>query len=266
MGEALSKMDGPDKHRRFSNHLAKFARSALDIVHRNFGSLIYSGGDDVLAFLPVSTSLRCALQLRESFLKLVVPEAPEASLSVGIAIAHSMEHMEDLLQFARDAEKHAKEGDSPEDGEEIDPQFKRNALAVHVHPRGGSPVKVRAQWTRQLPERLKQWTDAYLDGSLSAKSAYDLKRVLGDYRISNTMRWDAALFKAAFAADAARVLSGKANRAQAATALEGVLKRVETWGDAESAIAELIVARRLAAAVRQPWKLKGGGRVLQLAD
>ena len=37
------------------------------IVKRHSGFLIYSGGDDLLALLPVSTALRCARELRLAF-------------------------------------------------------------------------------------------------------------------------------------------------------------------------------------------------------
>lgn len=260
MGAALSGIDDPKLHKLFSKTLAQFAKEAGTIVHANYGSLVYSGGDDVLAFVPVSTAIQCALQLRDKFKEIVVPHAAGSSLSVGVAIGHSMENMEDLLEFAKAAERHAKEGD-----EKIEGNLKRDALAVHVHPRGGSPVTVRGRWNEGLPSRLNRWTAAYLDGTLSSKSAYDLKRLLADYKISEIERWDDPLFARAFPQDAARLLKRKATAAQTSRDIRALLDKITGWRSAEAVINELIVARRLAIAVRQPSKLKGVGRVLPLA-
>jgi hypothetical protein len=50
-----------------------------------------------------------------------------------------MEPLEDLLDYGRAAEMHAKQSRS-EDGAQED----RNALAVHVIKRGGGPVAIRS--------------------------------------------------------------------------------------------------------------------------
>lgn len=262
MGQAISKKTRPEDHRRFSDELAAFAKAVREIVDANHGSLIYSGGDDVLAVLPVSRAIQCAWQLRNRFQELVVPEAEGASLSVGVAVAHSMEHMEDLLQYARAAEKHAKEGDPGQPANE-----KRNALAVHVHPRGGGAVKVRRRWDAATwPLRLKHWTDAYIDGALSNKAAYDMGRLLSTYRISDTRRWPGDLFAQAFAPDAALLLKRKESSEQAKARLQSLFSGISTWAEAQTAVSELLVARRLAAAVRQPRKLKGAHHGLPLED
>ena len=261
MGAALDAINDPDIHRQFSDRLAEFAGEVQAIVQDHYGSLVYSGGDDVLAFVPVKLCIKCADTLRRRFRELVVDKfAPEASLSVGIAIVHAMEHMEDIRKFANEAEKDAKDGDKRTPEEE-----KRNAIAVHVHPRGGSPTRVRGRWGEGLADRLKQWTDAYLSDSLSSKSAYDLKRLLTDYRVAGTeRRWDDAHFQAAFPADAARVLHHKGSSKETAGKIRDLLAGVPNWEAAEAVINELIVARRLAIAVRQPSKLKGGPNVLPL--
>lgn len=265
IGKALSGKTDHRRHQAFSDTLAGFARRAEEIVDDNFGSLVYSGGDDVLAFVPVSRSLRCAIQLRNEFRKLVAPEAPGSSLSVGIAIAHFLDNMEDHLEYARHAEKHAKDGNPDENGR-LDPDLQKDGLAVHVHPRGGAPVKVRARWDGGLPQRLRRWTEAYLDGSLSSKSSYDLRRLLAEYRIDKSRRWDDSSFVAAFPSEAARVLSGKSTTPKAAAEIRAALESAKNWLEAAQKVDEMIVARRFASAVRQPSKLKGVPGVLQLAD
>jgi hypothetical protein len=129
-----------------------------------------------------------------------------------------------------------------------------------MHPRGGAPVRVRAQWNDGLDERLKQWTDAYLDQSLSRKAAYDLRQLALEYK-----SWDSHLFRRAFPDDAARALHGKLASAEMIARIKTLLDPLETPRAAASAVNELIVARRLAVAVRQPSKI-GGNLALQLAD
>ena len=48
--------------------LGNFASSiAPSIVADHGGTLIYSGGDDVLALLPMATAVRCARELEKTF-------------------------------------------------------------------------------------------------------------------------------------------------------------------------------------------------------
>src|SRR5262249_26616706 len=49
MGAAIEKLGSAPEHRTFSKQLARFAGEARDIVEqKHLGSLVYSGGDDVL--------------------------------------------------------------------------------------------------------------------------------------------------------------------------------------------------------------------------
>ena len=60
MGEIIKKQKTPSAHRVLSKALDGFARSARSIVEEHDGRLIYSGGDDVLAFLPLHQAIECA--------------------------------------------------------------------------------------------------------------------------------------------------------------------------------------------------------------
>ena len=61
---------GPALHAALSEALANFALHFVPrIVADHRGTLIYAGGDDVLALLPTSRALACALCLRETFRK-----------------------------------------------------------------------------------------------------------------------------------------------------------------------------------------------------
>ncbi len=136
-----------ERHRNFSARLAEFAEAARKIVEADhLGSLVYSGGDDVLAFVPVSKALDCANELRIDFERRmkqacdeIGPDYKAPTLSVGIGIGHIMEGMGQLLELGRSAEKIAKGGHlTPHD---------RNALAIVIDKRSGGLRSWRAQWT-----------------------------------------------------------------------------------------------------------------------
>ena len=150
MGKAIDGIsrgeDAADRHRRFSKRLAEFAAIARHIVEQeHLGSLVYSGGDDVLAFLPLPTALKCAQSLRHAFEELMKEACPGfksdelPTLSVGLGIGHVLESMGDLLNLGRDAEKLAKGGHLPS-------VRRRNALAVIVDKRSGGRRQWRARW------------------------------------------------------------------------------------------------------------------------
>ena len=72
--------------------LAGFASEAREIVHEHNGVLVYAGGDDVLAFVPVDRSLDCARGLHDTFGQLLQEWGEKVgtkiTLSVGVAIGH----------------------------------------------------------------------------------------------------------------------------------------------------------------------------------
>jgi CRISPR-associated protein Cmr2 len=172
MGKTLSAINSIGRHRDFSRQLAEFAGQAAAAVNAHQGCLIYAGGDDVLAFVPVDRCLACARRLHDKFADLLggfEDEAGQApSLSVGIAIGHCIEPLEDLLEYGRQAEKAAKNPD-------------RDGLAVSLHTRGGAPVHVRAQWRENLDKRLGKWADMHHDELISDKTVFDLRQLAADY-------------------------------------------------------------------------------------
>jgi CRISPR-associated protein Cmr2 len=71
--DALTSMpDGLALHREMSLYLSLFCKKVQVIVHKNEGSLVYSGGDDVLAFLPVHTALVTAHQITKAYRECLV--------------------------------------------------------------------------------------------------------------------------------------------------------------------------------------------------
>ena len=180
MGAALSAMKSADEHRTFSRDLSSFALKARGVIMENHGICIYTGGDDVMAFLPLDTALDCARSLHDRFGNIMGKYG--ASLSVGVAIAHAMESLDFLLQFGRDAEKIAKKGI---DGKAEKRGTDRNGLAVSVYSRGNIPFTVREQWktltdSKKLSEmsieqRVKFFAKCFSNKEIPAKFPYELR-------------------------------------------------------------------------------------------
>ena len=179
MGATLSAMKTADNHRKFSRELSRFAVMARGIVRKNHGVCIYTGGDDVLAFLPLDTVLECSRELHDSFGGLMRKFGnPSPTLSVGVSIAHALEDIELLLQYGRDAERVAKGDD-------------RNGLAVSVRARGNQSITVREQWRDSsvwdhagfmpLDERLAYWAGLFMAGAIPNKFPYELRTNAGFY-------------------------------------------------------------------------------------
>jgi len=97
----------PSIHQMFSRKLSQFALEEVrKIVENNhYGKLIYAGGDDVLAFLPIEEVLKCAYNLQKKFKEVL---SLKASMSAGILIVHHKYPLYLALRKVNEAEKKAK--------------------------------------------------------------------------------------------------------------------------------------------------------------
>ena len=180
MGELIARQDNPEAHRQLSRTLDEFAQKARAIVQNHRGFMVYSGGDDVLAFLPVDQAIACAQELSETFRYQV-----RGTLSAGIAVVHYREPLSILLGNAREAEKAAKNGG-------------RDALAVALHTRGGIPTTVVRRWDNL---RWLELLESFAQGDLTQGLAYEL-RELG-------RAWQDGMNVAYLQAEAERILGRK---------------------------------------------------------
>ncbi len=238
MGAALSALSSADEHRAFSRKLAGFAAEANTIIGQSRGVLVFAGGDDVLAFVPVDTVLECARALYTTFYK-----STEMTLSVGVAIAHFMEPLEDLLGYGRTAESHAKNPRAEDRGQES-----RDGLAVHLVKRGGGPVAVRANWSDDLDRRLTELANHLNDGAIPGRVAADLHQIAQVYD-----DWPPGSVADAIQRDTLRVIAAKQPRRASALdqVRELVRARVTDAGSLRRLADELLVARQIAVALRQ---------------
>lgn len=235
MGKALAQLSSPEQHRAFSATLARFAEEAERIVAQHQGVLVYAGGDDVLAFLPVDKCLECARALHDDFGRRLHPFGA-LTLSIGIAIGHYLENMEDLLDYARTTEKLAKKPD-------------RDGLAVSLHKRSGSPVRVRQPWSLHPDFQLSEYAELLQVQALPSKLPYDLHELVDLYKAQG---WDGHRIEA-MRKDALRIVSAKQPRAgrRFMPRVRQIIESISSVDELERFVEALLVARLLAAVFKQ---------------
>ena len=238
MGDAIKQLDDPGKHRALSKRLSSFAKDVRGIVETTqHGSLIYAGGDDVLAFVPVHQVLYCAKSLARAF-KAALNSGP--TLSIGVAICHHLDPLSDALSLAREAEKVAKRLPG------------KNALCIKLDKRSGETTTIVDHWDK-LDDRLHFFTMLFVADKLPDGVAYEFHKLAAQLRY----------VPAAIPGEVKRILKRK-HAGHGTDALEGeVSTRLRTYlsdldGDStKSSLArlaeELIVARALSAAREQSY-------------
>ncbi|HZO75964.1 MAG TPA: type III-B CRISPR-associated protein Cas10/Cmr2 [Ktedonobacteraceae bacterium] len=168
--------DGMSKHQELSKALDSFSREVKGIVEKHKGALIYAGGDDVLAFLPLHSVLACAEELAKEFSKKLADKFSEhlkdstqgvkkenpPSLSVGIAIVHHLTMLHEALNLGRAAETKAKGVKG------------KNALAITVNKRSGEQYSIAGP-RKALYSTLDEFIDHFHYDRLPRGVAYELQ-------------------------------------------------------------------------------------------
>jgi CRISPR-associated protein Cmr2 len=259
MGTVIDNQTNEDDHRRLSKELSKFAGDVKEIVEKNKGCLIYSGGDDVLAFLPLHTVLDCAKELADTFAKKLSSfkdnQEKPPTLSVGIAVYHHTEPLQDALATMRRAEKEAKSVKG------------KNALAIILSKRSGADTTIKGNWAndrntnKPFDERLKWFIQLHQDDALPDGVAYELRDLWLRFK-------DVETLKKPILAEAIRILKRKYSNQGTTQVSKEILDKLETLiGTQETSIRdlqdklsledlvnEIIVARDFAKAYKQANK------------
>lgn len=152
----------PSLHASISQSLTEFSvRVVPRIVEEHGGKLIYSGGDDLLAALPVESALQCSLELRNAFRSNELMGS-RVGMSAGLAVAHAKEDLRYFLEAARGAERQSKrEG--------------KDRLTLAVLRRSGEHVFTGCAW--DYVPTLQRQVAAFRDGG-SDRWAYQMRRHL----------------------------------------------------------------------------------------
>jgi CRISPR-associated protein Cmr2 len=245
MGRVIDALDSADAHRTFSAALACFAGEARKVVEQDHrGALVYAGGDDVLAFVPLPQAFSCAESLRRRFVDAMNsacrPLAAEPpTLSIGLGVGHVMESMGDLLALARQAEREAKRD--------------RNSLAVIVDKRSGGARSWRCTWSDDPVRALRDAT-ALLDGRLPSRKVYEIASTLARLPKPgecNETRW-ARVLLLEVGRSLTRVEGGALTPESAGLALDERAGYSATYAQVDSWVARMLIARTFAEAKPEP--------------
>ena len=178
LGKRLGRAQAATEHLELSRALRQFALTQVPpiIEDQHRGRIVYAGGDDVLAFLPLEHALSAADAIRAAF----GASQLELTLSAGLVVAHHQAPLDGVLHAVRQAEETAKR------------KYGRDAVVITVLKRSGEQLDVAARWgyaglqeagapvgVLRLVERLRI---AIQSGELSGKLAFDVQREAGAVR------------------------------------------------------------------------------------
>ena len=128
-------MSDANKQAEITKGLANFTKNVPHIVQDNNGFLIYAGGDDVLALLPLENAFGCAAALRHHYLRCFDLKLIPTSLSGAIEFAHVKMPLGKVLRDAHDLlDNLAKDGRG------------RDAIACRVWKPGGMTLEWAMPW------------------------------------------------------------------------------------------------------------------------
>lgn len=157
IGECLKQPDPQDAHTRLSRSLDTFAQRVKEIIPKD--CLIYNGGDDVLAFLPLSWALEKAQALAQAFEETAQAAPVFGAASAGIALVHHSHPLDAALRAARDAEGVAKQVTG------------KAALCLTALKRSGEQETATVKWPDVLT--LKDLVDHLQRGDLAGRFVSD---------------------------------------------------------------------------------------------
>jgi CRISPR-associated protein Cmr2 len=138
-GDSLGKqMSDTTKQKAISHGLNAFTKGMKTIVDDHNGFLIYAGGDDVLAIMPLETALACAQTLRQSYIESFDPSMI-TSISAAVIFAHIKTPLSKVLHDAHHVlDEAAKDGAG------------RDAIAVQVVKQSGKHLLWAMPWIKAL--------------------------------------------------------------------------------------------------------------------
>jgi CRISPR-associated protein Cmr2 len=132
MGDLVNSKKDPGEHRDLSETLDRFTGS---IRIAEPGRLIYAGGDDVCAVLPLDTALATAKTIRENYKKIV-----GGTISAALLIVH---HKEPLREAIRDSHTILDSISKEKAG--------RDAFTILLRKRSGGDRDIHFKWDAENP-------------------------------------------------------------------------------------------------------------------
>lgn len=167
-------MSDANKQQSIANALNTFTAQARKTVEKYNGSLVYAGGDDVMAVLSLEDALPCAEALKEDYLNAFKShptkegnEVIPSTLSGAIVYAHVKSPLTEVLRQSHEVlDKIAKE------------KHDRNALAIRVLKPGGVNLTWGLKWNENPVKNLSAIATAFgesPDEGFSSRFFYSIR-------------------------------------------------------------------------------------------
>jgi CRISPR-associated protein Cmr2 len=145
-GEHLADIEHLEEFQsKLTYHLGEYADSLDNIVKYPHGKLIYSGGDDIAAFVNLQHIFPVLSGIRKRFLeKIVMSDIAEIkndrimTLSGGVCIAHRMTPLSSVLKWAKNMESESKKNPG------------KNSFTLGIMRRGGEIRYTIQKWDYNL--------------------------------------------------------------------------------------------------------------------
>lgn len=197
-----ARVPSPAHHSAISAALNNFSSTVVRYVIEDCcsGRLIYSGGDDVLAMLPVDDLLRAIGLLRSAYSgtesegsegmklgnsyahlkgRLMMMMGSKATASIGAVVAHHQAPLRTVLRDLRAAEHAAK-------------AHGRNAFSIRIMKRAGGEVGATARFSEKRPhKRLVQLVTWLRQEGVSRRAVYHSVRWLHELPELDPQTWAA---------------------------------------------------------------------------
>jgi CRISPR-associated protein Cmr2 len=134
ISECLQQANPRQAHTKLSQSLVDFAARVRDVFKDAPECLIYNGGDDVMAFLPIEWALTKARALAANFEAVACSAPVFGTASAGLALVHHLHPLDAALRAARAAEAQAKQAPG------------KAALCITALKRSGEQVTAVTRW------------------------------------------------------------------------------------------------------------------------
>ena len=158
----------PDVHSSISDYLNKFTRERVAKIVETLGGkgkLVYAGGDDVLAILPLENALEITEQISKAYND-ILGYAPGISISAALLLVHHKEPLREVIREAHEVlEEIAKI------------KSKRNSVAIRLKKRSGGDRDFYCRWNSEEYKSFKNAVEYFKGKEVSSSLAYNLSKL-----------------------------------------------------------------------------------------
>ncbi len=211
MGKVIDNQKSIENHQKLSKKLSDFAKGVPEIVKNYDGDVIYAGGDDILAYLPLHTTLDCISALDTAYQNAMndfkTRDGEKTTLSAALLIAHHLTPLSDVMELSRSAEGRAKEVPN------------KNGLLILASKRSGEDREIRGKMG-ELQARFKKLIDFHRSNAIGKGTAYELQKLYLDLKEIDTE---------ALEAEAIRIIKRKHESGSREKIDKKILEQFKEW-------------------------------------